>query len=54
LGLRAERFAFGASEKPTNEIQQALDSDVGRVFCASLTEGFYLIESFPSTLKAVR
>jgi hypothetical protein len=24
LGVRAKRFAFGASEKPANEIQQAL------------------------------
>jgi hypothetical protein len=28
LGLRAESFAFGASEKPTNEIQQALSMEL--------------------------
>ena len=27
--MRAKRFAFGASEKPANEIQQALSTSLG-------------------------
>jgi hypothetical protein len=48
LGVRAKRFAFGASEKPANEIQQAL---LNKPQFQAITADIILHTDFSQTLS---